>query len=1429
MPEITYKQPEIEIQIENKPQAFANQSYPYNHISNDRRFEELIYSIVKLHLGKGLFTDYDSVSLMSGVREKGRDCALFYQGKSDGVIQCKKYEKNLSKEEFGKEITKFILYSILEKKILHDPKNFTYYIAVSKGFVLECSDFIDSFNSEILIENKLESWVNYNINKYSSLQHLELHHDLIRKVRNILSQIKVQKIIPPDLDFYLNSSESSKLSTLFFEVRTVIDTTAFVDFKEQIIDVITEPSKNLPIKKILDRGSLSLKSERNEFSEIPDSHIERQETISLFQWVNADLRKNELNKPLNICLLAGNAGMGKTVILKDLYELLSANNIAVLGLKADKLASSNIIELQNKIGLTIPLYDFIEECKLKYTTTIILIDQIDALSQSMSSDRSYLEVFKNIIENYLYDENIRIIISVRIFDLHYDPSLQLYKNTHTITVKPLTESQVILQLAKLGIHKNTISNKLLDLLTIPNHLNVFSRIYKVHRISSGIHTLQDMYHELWRQKVLGLATTSVADKKLTRELLYKIADNMFSNQQISISESKFEDYSKELSYIESERLIKREDKQIQFFHQSFYDFIFAKNFVESGKDFNTYVKDNGQSLLIRSAVKMMLNYLRDYDTSSYLQTLKSLFNDEKILFHIKHLVLSSILFVEKPTQREAEIVLKIISESFHLCTLFFEKANSEYWFVFATNNNLLEILNTDHINITSTENIDSREFASLKNAALNFLRSASIMDFDKAWQRVQNLRDISNKMTILRVITNWNIPIKYSVFESCKNFRQENPYFYFRILNNIAKINPDYAILQLSYIADSSMKQKVSDNGEYTVLSTLSKICPDKIFPLLLTTLINDVDNISEREYLSGASKYMRVHLEDKDRYHGSDDLFRLLASSLRESAKRRDQAFLLFFEVHKFSRIQPVLRLLNFSLLTNEEIYPNEIFEFIQYVLTLDELHHDSNIASENRKLFEKTFPLFSRQQQVIICQQIKDITHVHEILTYKTHNGKVKIHSFWGLTKYCWLKRVPITIINGNRELKKLFSELARRFPNYVEKENNGHVIAGVVNAPLPSKAYEIMSAKQWILSFKKYNGTLGHFERPFLKGDLEQHSQTFKTCVQNDPSLSKLKIIETALDDKEIDIRYPIYGIWGWSESNANTADIIPLFITVLSSLKSDYLKYICLIIAENLTKENTVNDSIIEYLVNSSLNFEGEKVQIDNEESIHTETSIEHLVSQGLNSNSGSAASTLIKINDEKHFEVIINAVEIILSTAPAYIRAATLYQFAYLMNINPTKTFEVFINAVSNEENIHVVASSIWSLQYMGNYSFEKLIPVYKKLVSYEFLGKDDSEWLFLILYNSYMNSKTDAENLVYQLIKNNRYACSSAINIVLHNYYLYNNYKDKNNPLLELILENITQEDFDNYGINFNNSLNLRLSDIYTFIKKYIQSPYFRV
>lgn len=102
---------------------------------------------------------------------------------------------------------------------------------------------------------------------------------------------------------------------------------------------------------------------------MPGSHIVRPEEQRLYEAVGSSS---------GLVLLTGDAGCGKSVMLSGMIDRLEAAGERVLPLKADMMArgmaSASVID--TLVSMLAP--------------TVIVIDQIDALSQSMSADRSHL-------------------------------------------------------------------------------------------------------------------------------------------------------------------------------------------------------------------------------------------------------------------------------------------------------------------------------------------------------------------------------------------------------------------------------------------------------------------------------------------------------------------------------------------------------------------------------------------------------------------------------------------------------------------------------------------------------------------------------------------------------------------------------------------------------------------------------------------------------------------------------------------------------------------------------------------------------------------------------------------------------------------------------------------------------------------------------
>lgn len=1410
-----------------KPLALANQSFPYSEIADSRRFEELLYCISHTMIGKNRFKSYDSVSLMTGVRDKGRDCAFFTRGISTWMIQCKKYKQPLKKSAFGEEITKYILYSLLDSRLIPNPLEFTYFIVVSNGLTADCREFIDGLTNVIDDEKDLEKWVSKNLKK-PTLKSLNLSKCL-EQVRRILKMIKVETLIPSDLDILLGHAECATFIPLFFEVRSVVDNSAVDALDKKVSNYFDNRNLDEPIlRNELRIGSSSLQMETNEFEDIFDSHIERKETAELLSWLNSPVEKNSQEKALNICLLAGNAGMGKTVILKDLYDSLTAQGTAVLGLKADKLHAANLSDLKEKVGLSIPIIDFVEQCRVNYKKTVIIIDQIDALSQSMSADRNFLQVFNTLIQNFKHDPKIRLVISVRTFDLNHDSSLRIYKNLKTVNVEILDENQVLHQLEKINITSQQLTKKLLQLLRTPNHLNIFSRIAK--RLApnyNSINSLQGLYSELFEQKILSIESYTPVKSLSVKNLLFEIANKMFEQQSITVSEHIFEGNYQELKYLESQRLLKKEDKQIQFFHQTFYDFIFAKQFVENNWNLIDYIVEQEQSIFIRSAVKMIISYLREIDKINYIKTIHQILNDQTILFHIKQMVFITVLTQEHPSPLELEFVEAATKIDLNFDLVFFEHATAVKWLYWAIEKRMIFSI-LDSGSCLGKSNTPDELLKYIQITVSWFLNRFIEQNDELAWDFVLQCRQEFIKREILMRISDWTSRHPFKLFEQCPDFHIIDPFGYFMVLKNMAKNDPLFCFEKFKerYIEDDFLERESrTKDQEKELLNELSKAIPSTVFSYLIDIIKKDLyNNEFVYENIDNEQLFTEAELQDDQFIYGKEYLYWQAAQCLRLMAKEQNDEFMIFANANNKSASTAILRLLIFALKDNEIMYIDIVFDLFFHLVQENYYLASSDLGTEFIAVFETSFPEMTAKQKQEIIIKIP-------LIRIKSESGiwsfgeKPKFVSRWGLTQFVILSAIPQKTIDANASLLKLQNELQRKVKHWnYTKFRSTRGIAGFVHRPLNDDAYERMSVRQWLKSFLKYNNNRQHSFTDHLKGGIYEHSHAFRDYAKKFANRKFEEIVVHAIVNPIIDRSYPVAGLKGLCEAGYNPLIVHRLFKDVLSTVENNY-DYNLISIAEYLL-ENNIDDTFITfYLKEAALQWKNQRVYKDLE--IHT--SIKGLFQRGLNSDFGIAIKALMNCKIRDFEDIIFETVGKILKEGPREAKALVIHEFAHLNSLNLQRSYSLFFKYLHSEDDVYIIASGIWGMQYMVKDNFVSLIPIFEKLIRSNKLGKDDSKMLFTILYFSYLQNTEEAEPLLLELL-----ACSpSSRNTGLRDVMKHFNFNDSSAEKSKFLLAQIikfAQHDLEN-KLEFNHLHfeDIDLNEIRSFLESIIKMPYYKI
>ena len=411
--------------------------------------------------------------------------------------------------------------------------------------------------------------------------------------------------------------------------------------------------------------------------------IHRDEVDSIKDWIE---RKASDERSSRLVLLYGKAGIGKSIVMHDLLEELQSNHdYLVLGLKSDQIEFVDTEVLRQNIHLAKPIETVVEEMAQKYKRVILLIDQIDALSLSLSSNRTPLRSLLKLIGQIQHIPNVRVVISCRPYDLEYDPLLDNLRIKNKWELKEFTKDQVESILIENNC-KEQMDDKLLRFLGNPLHLYLFIKVKPEEQLTDPLST-DLLYHQLWRKYVLDDSVRKVNKERLLA-LLDELVASMYERQELSVHIRGFEtNFSAELQYLlTNELLLKTKSNQIQFFHQTLFDYVYARRFIEQERDLLEVLRGQHQGLFSRAAVKSILTFLRDQNRGGYInvvdQLLYSKDDDGKDLYryHLKSLALSNMAYFEAPLEEEKNFISRKIFQDKVYMDVLFESVYLPNWF-----------------------------------------------------------------------------------------------------------------------------------------------------------------------------------------------------------------------------------------------------------------------------------------------------------------------------------------------------------------------------------------------------------------------------------------------------------------------------------------------------------------------------------------------------------------------------------------------------------------------------------------------------------------------------------------------------------------------------------------------------------------------------
>lgn len=970
----------------------------------------------------------------------------------------------------------------------------------------------------------------------------------------------------------------------------------------------------------------------------------------------------------------------------------------VLGIKCDQSYEKNIRDLYKILFETISsIQDLAMRIAVSGKRCIILLDQLDALSQTLSSDRTFLTSYVRFIEELLTLKNIRIIISSRSYDLQFDADLKRYNDNNDIKkieVNHLSNEDVQSVLKTLNVdHSNS---PLVDLLTVPYNLELFTKIPEVNLLlkKDRTITISKIYDELWKQVIANknYRITDCLDLIITQ--MYEITPNL-------VSESSLLEFTEEVEYLLSHNILNKNLDKLSFFHQSFYEYYLARWFVSSDRNLIEYIFEEDQNLYIRSLIKTVIEYLREANHRKYINLYKKILSNNSIRFHIKYLFIVQLGNVEIPSKKEQLLLVDDILPDYSV--IFIEVVNSKGWLNIILDNDLLvgsegEIYNMLYRNVNHNS-----------NAIFKYVERSS---FSSKNEMIKGL---------IPCVENWNEEL-LTLFDQYYSYSKETELWYFYTLKKIAASNITFVFIKLQpvLLIVREKNERIKFDYRYEKLIDLLYQIDDKRTCEFLLNVQLEMLEETKYDYFQNFSTISSPLLKSSAydllfRYSDESDA-RSLDYYLIKFYKDCDfECFASFFNLNKNCNYVPLLTTIAKVLKDRNDKPTKQIIEFLLIVDSKEGLKGpDDFFQLTLRRLIASIITYLNEEQYISVIYIINRISHPFEI-NFRTENSKRVYSLRIGQKKYLFIKALPNEIINKDKRLWQEFKMLERKFGNLNHNKplHGSSSRSGIVGPPLPNANYDKLSNKGWLVSMKIIDDN--YESKDFLAGGLVEHARVFENRVSQNPD-QFYSLIEQ-LYSEDVSHAYISYGISGLIKCKFNpqkVSDLIHRYI--LLDLKSEYHLY-TIWNMDYLLHNGIFTDAMFHYFISI----------IKSEQTISDVFNPDYPLNDFINTVRGAACHKLFMLTDYAEYEeqvfAIIEYLVDPVNNSSNTILCGIMANLGYLNRWNIERSFGIFKDLVKYHQKI-ILKHSINTGQYFNNSYHGQMQFYFDELMKYPDLYKE---------------------------------------------------------------------------------------------------------
>ena len=360
-------------------------------------------------------------------------------------------------------------------------------------------------------------------------------------------------------------------------------------------------------------------------------------------------------------MLEGMAGSGKSCVLAQLMGRLEERGVPCLVMRLDRLDGGDQHAQAIGIRLGLPKSPAITLGEFAGgQPSVLVVDQLDAIGVVSARNQAAWGAFNELLEEARTYPRMRVLFACRSFDLERDPRLRALaddrERVERIPVGLLDEEVIRSAIAAAELDPAALSERQLRILSIPLHLHLLlesANSGPVKFASAG-----DLFDAFWEHKAAAVSRQMGGDLSVWTAAVGRLCDELSERETLVAPSLVLDEYGEALNVLASEGVVYVQDGSVRFFHESFFDYAFARTFLRLNNDLVQWLLADEQHLFRRSQVRQVLAFLRSRETDRghYLKALEGLLSHPRVRFHIKKLVLDWLGALPDPTSDEWDIV-----------------------------------------------------------------------------------------------------------------------------------------------------------------------------------------------------------------------------------------------------------------------------------------------------------------------------------------------------------------------------------------------------------------------------------------------------------------------------------------------------------------------------------------------------------------------------------------------------------------------------------------------------------------------------------------------------------------------------------------------------------------------------------------------------